>query len=64
MLYAAKCYWPGISPMEFRSRPTRIVWERLHIYASNRWAAGKLSDAAFLFPALNSDRRVGIYPAA
>ena len=55
----------GIKPIEFRSRPTRIMRERFYIYASNQWTAGKLSDAPFPFRALLSfDRRVGIYPAA
>jgi hypothetical protein len=31
-----------IKPIEFRSRPTRIIGERFHIYASKQWAAGKL----------------------
>ena len=53
-----------IKPIEFRSRPTRIMWERFHVYANNQWTAGKLSDTPFLFRALNSDRRVGISPGA
>ena len=32
----------GIKPIEFRSRPTKIIGERFYIYASQRWAAGKL----------------------
>jgi predicted transcriptional regulator len=32
----------GIKPIEFRSRPTKIIGERFHIYASRQWAAGKL----------------------
>jgi len=31
-----------IKPIEFRSRPTKIIGERFYIYASQRWAAGKL----------------------
>jgi predicted transcriptional regulator len=32
----------GIKPIEFRSRPTKIIGERFYIYASRQWAAGKL----------------------
>ena len=32
----------GIKPIEFRSRPTKIIGERFYIYASQQWAAGKL----------------------
>jgi hypothetical protein len=32
----------GIKPIEFRSRPTRIIGERFYIYAAKQWAAGKL----------------------
>ena len=32
----------GIKPIEFRSRPTRIIGERFYIYASQQWASGKL----------------------
>jgi predicted transcriptional regulator len=32
----------GIKPIEFRSRPTRIIGERFYIYAGQQWAAGKL----------------------
>jgi predicted transcriptional regulator len=32
----------GIKPIEFRSRPTKIIGERFYIYASRHWAAGKL----------------------
>jgi predicted transcriptional regulator len=32
----------GIKPIEFRSRPTKIIGERFFIYASKQWAAGKL----------------------
>jgi hypothetical protein len=32
----------GIKPIEFRTRPTRIIGQRFHIYASKQWAAGKL----------------------
>lgn len=32
----------GIKTSEFRSRLRRIIGERFHIYASQRWAAGKL----------------------
>jgi predicted transcriptional regulator len=28
----------GIKPIEFRSRPTRIIGERFYIYASKQWA--------------------------
>jgi len=35
----------GSKPIEFRSRPTRIMRERFHIYARNQRTAGKLSDA-------------------
>jgi len=31
-----------IKPIEFRSRPTKIIGERFYIYASRQWAAGKL----------------------
>ena len=53
----------GIKPIEFRSRPTKIIGERFYIYVSNLWTAAKLSDAPFPFRASNSYRRVGIYPA-
>jgi predicted transcriptional regulator len=32
----------GIKPIEFRSRPTKIIGERFYIYASRQWAEGKL----------------------
>jgi predicted transcriptional regulator len=32
----------GIKPIEFRSRPTKIIGERFYIYASQQWAEGKL----------------------
>src|ERR1700722_8824964 len=32
----------GIKPIEFRSRPTKIIGERFYIYASQQWASGKL----------------------
>jgi predicted transcriptional regulator len=32
----------GIKPIEFRSRPTKIIGERFYIYASRQWASGKL----------------------
>src|SRR5476651_1710149 len=32
----------GIKPIEFRSRPTKIIGERFYIYASKQWAVGKL----------------------
>jgi predicted transcriptional regulator len=32
----------GIKPIEYRSRPTKIIGERFYIYASRQWAAGKL----------------------
>jgi hypothetical protein len=32
----------GIKPIEFRSRPTTIIGERFYIYASQKWAQGKL----------------------
>ena len=32
----------GIKPIEFRSRPTRIIGERFHKGAGQKWAAGKL----------------------
>jgi hypothetical protein len=32
----------GIKTIEFRSRPTRIIGQRFHIYAGLQWAAGKL----------------------
>ena len=31
-----------IKPIEFRSRPTKIIGERFYIYASRQWAEGKL----------------------
>ena len=31
-----------IKPIEFRSRPTKIIGERFYIYASQAWASGKL----------------------
>ena len=31
-----------IKPIEFRSRPTKIIGERFYIYASQQWAEGKL----------------------
>jgi hypothetical protein len=31
-----------IKPIEFRSRPTKIIGEGFYIYASRQWAAGKL----------------------
>jgi predicted transcriptional regulator len=32
----------GNKPIEFRTRPTKIIGERFYIYASRQWAAGKL----------------------
>jgi hypothetical protein len=32
----------GIKPIEFRSRPTKIIGERFYIYASRQWAAAGL----------------------
>jgi len=32
----------GIKPIEFRSRPTKIIGERFYIYAGQQWASGKL----------------------
>jgi predicted transcriptional regulator len=32
----------GVKPIEFRSRPTKIIGERFYIYASKQWAVGKL----------------------
>jgi hypothetical protein len=32
----------GIKPIEFRTRPTKIIGERFYIYASQKWAEGKL----------------------
>jgi hypothetical protein len=32
----------GIKPIEFRSRPTKVIGERFYIYASQQWAEGKL----------------------
>jgi len=29
----------GIKPIEFRTRPTKIIGERFYIYASRKWAA-------------------------
>jgi hypothetical protein len=31
-----------IKPIEFRSRPTKIIGERFYIYASRQWAECKL----------------------
>jgi hypothetical protein len=31
-----------IKPIEFRSRPTKIIGERFYIYASQQWAESKL----------------------
>jgi hypothetical protein len=28
----------GIKPIEFRSRSTKIIGERFHIYASRQWS--------------------------
>jgi len=32
----------GIKTVEFRSRSTNIIGERFYIYASQKWAEGKL----------------------
>jgi predicted transcriptional regulator len=32
----------GIKPIEFRSRPTKLIGDQFYIYASQQWAAGKL----------------------
>jgi hypothetical protein len=42
-----------IKPIEFRTRPTKIMREQFYIYSSNQWTAGKLSDAPFPFRALS-----------
>ena len=36
----------GIKPIDFRSRPTRIIGERFYIYASHQWVDGEMGISA------------------